>query len=92
MLLVLYMLGTDVTGGQQAYLNVGYVYGIPHRPQEAICKAHDKHVLHHLLAQVVINSAGSAATVREHALLWFDPSTPCTRDMKTPLGGDVVLR
>ena len=34
--------------------------GIPHGPKKAIGKPHDKHVLHHLLAQVVVNSAGSA--------------------------------
>lgn len=30
---------------------------VPHRSEEAVGKPHDKHVLHELLAQVVINSA-----------------------------------
>ena len=34
---------------------------VPHWPEEAVGKPHDKHVLHHLLAQVVVNSARPAA-------------------------------
>lgn len=29
---------------------------IPHGPQEAIGKSHDQHVLHHLFAQVMVDS------------------------------------
>ena len=44
-----------------ADLYVGYVYIVPHGPQEAICKTHDQHILHQLLAQVVVNSASRQA-------------------------------
>ena len=34
---------------------------VPHGPKEAVGKPHDKHVLHHFLAQVVVDSARPAA-------------------------------